>query len=291
MTTASGSTKILGIIGWPVSHSLSPLMQNAALASLGLDYAYLPFPVAPADLGTAVRGLKALGVSGFNVTIPHKEAVIPYLDILSPEAEASGAVNTVNREGERFVGYNTDGIGLITSLGDDLGLEVRGASVLLLGAGGAARGAVAALCAAGVASIAIANRTVATGEEIAARFRGRFPTVAFSTTSLAADEMQHALPGADLLLNTTSIGMHGTSFDELEIDLLKPSACVYDMVYNPGVTPLLAAAAARGHRTANGLGMLAAQGEAAFEIWTGVRPPQGFMMGCLAAATKPLTGF
>jgi shikimate dehydrogenase len=290
MSAVSGSTKILGVIGWPVSHSLSPCMQNAALAALGLDYAYLPFPVAPADLGTAIRGLRALGVAGFNVTIPHKEAVIPFLDVLSPEAEAIGAVNTVNREGERFVGYNTDGIGLMTSLREDLGLEARGASVLLLGAGGAARGAVAALCAAGVAGITIANRTVEKGEEIAERFRDRYPSVAFSTAPLAAVALKQPLQHADLLLNTTSVGMHATTFGELELDLLKPTASVYDMVYIPGVTPLLTAAGARGHRTANGLGMLAAQGEAAYAIWTGVRPPQGLMKGCLTAATAQKMG-
>ncbi|HEY6838724.1 MAG TPA: shikimate dehydrogenase, partial [Geobacteraceae bacterium] len=111
MTVMSGKTGVLGIIGWPVAHSLSPLMQNAALEALGLDYVYVPFPVAPDALGAAVNGLRALGVAGFNVTIPHKEAIIPFLDQLSPEAAASGAVNTVKREGDTFVGYNTDGIG------------------------------------------------------------------------------------------------------------------------------------------------------------------------------------
>lgn len=284
MKAMSGKTGVLGIIGWPVAHSLSPLMQNAALEALGLDYVYVPFSVAPCELGTAVNGLRALGVAGFNVTIPHKEAIIPFLDRLSPEAAASGAVNTVKREGERLIGYNTDGVGLVRSLQEDLGIDLPGGRVLILGAGGAARGAVAALCAAGVAAITLVNRTPARAEEIVARFRGAYPGVEFSALPLDALEVNGRLAAADLLLNTTSVGMGGTSFTGLDLGVLSESGCVYDMVYAPAMTPLLEAAAARGRKWANGLGMLAAQGEEGFFLWTGLRPPAGLMKGRLLAA-------
>src|SRR6266540_2579429 len=140
----TGKTKVLGIIGWPVEHSLSPLMQNAALQALNLDYVYIPFAVPPQSLVMAVDGLRHLGVQGFNVTIPHKEAIIPLLDKLHPEAEFIGAVNTVKREGELLVGYNTDGAGFVRSLVNDLDFKPEGKKIVILGAGGASKGAVAA---------------------------------------------------------------------------------------------------------------------------------------------------
>ena len=286
-TVFTGRTRVLGIIGWPVAHSLSPLMQNAALEAMGLDYVYVPFPVEPERLGEAIAGLRSLGVAGFNVTIPHKQAILPFLDELSPEARECGAVNTVTREGELFVGHNTDGIGLVVSLEEDLGIALTGARVVLLGAGGAARGAVSALCRTGVGAITIANRTPGTAADLAARFRSSYPGVAFDSCGLDGEFPGGALRNADLLLNTTSVGMGDTSFDRLDLGCLPSSAVVYDMVYAPLVTPLLAAATARGLRCANGLGMLAAQGEAAFAIWTGVSPPAGLMkMRLLAALTS-----
>jgi shikimate dehydrogenase len=282
-TTFTGRTKVLGVIGWPLAHSLSPLMHNAALAALGLDYAYVPFPIEPGRLAEAVTGLRYLGVAGFNVTIPHKQAILPLLDELSPEARECGAVNTVAREGERLVGYNTDGTGLVASLREDLGMALSGARVLMLGAGGAARGAVGALCRAGVGAITVANRTPSTAADLSARFRPSYPGVVFASCALEGEQFGGALRSADLLLNTTSVGMEGTSFDGLDLGCLPPAAAVYDMVYAPLVTPLLVAAAARRIRCSNGLGMLAAQGEAAFTIWTGVSPPQGLMKTRLLA--------
>lgn len=273
----SGKTRVLGIIGSPVGHSMSPAMQNAAIDERGIDYVYVPFPVEPDFLGQAVEGLRRLGVWGFNVTIPHKSSIIPFLDRISPEAELCGAVNTVCREGDLLVGYNTDGTGFLSSVKEDLDHDPRGSSVLLLGAGGAARGAIAALASTGVTQIVVANRTREKGESLVERFQSVFPEVRFTISSLAAEELAGHLREADLLVNTTSVGMNGTSFEWLPLLELPATAKVYDMVYVPAETPLLAAARTRDLVCANGLGMLVAQGAAAFTLWTGLEAPCAVM--------------
>jgi shikimate dehydrogenase len=273
----SGNTRVVGIIGSPVRHSLSPAMQNAAIDELGIGYVYVPFPVEPDFLGQAVEGLRRLGIWGFNVTIPHKSTILPFLDRISPEAELCGAVNTVCREGELLVGHNTDGTGFLASVREDLGYDPCGSLVVLLGAGGAARGAIAALAAAGVARIVIANRTRERGVALAERFRSVFTQVRFAISSLAEEELTEHLREADLLVNTTSVGMNGTSFECLPLSEMSATAKVYDMVYVPAETPLLATAKARGLACANGLGMLAAQGAAAFTLWTGLEAPCAVM--------------
>ncbi|WP_298270921.1 shikimate dehydrogenase [Geobacter sp.] len=280
----SGKTKILGIIGWPVDHSLSPLMQNAALEEMGLDYAYVPFAVREEGLGDAVRGMRALGVVGFNVTIPHKSAVIPYLDRLSHDAALIGAVNTVKREGADLVGYNTDGVGFLKSLREDLGVDPAGANILLLGAGGAARSALVALCQADAARIVIANRSVERGEALAEEFRRHFAGTQIAAIGLGLPSVADEIQKIDLLVNTTSVGMKGTSFETLDLSLLSPQSSLYDMVYSPWETPLIKDALHRGLRCANGIGMLVAQGERAFEIWTGSVPPSGVMKRRILAA-------
>lgn len=277
-----GTTKVLGIIGHPVRHSLSPLMQNAAIQACGLDYIYVPFDVAPENVAVAVAGLKALGVAGFNVTIPHKTAVMPYLDELDESAIAAGAVNTVKNNSGRLTGYNTDGDGLLKSLAEDLEFVPRGCSIAIVGAGGAARGAVAALCRAGVKRIFISNRTPGRATELAAvlsaRFSGTELTIAFGPKDLP-----QILPQVDLLLNTTSLGMNQDTIPFLQVSDLSRTARVYDMVYAPPVTPLVYEARVMGLKAANGLGMLAAQGELAFTIWTGEIAPSGVMKSALAA--------
>lgn len=282
----TGRTRVLGIIGSPITHSLSPLMQNAAIEALGLDFVYVPFAVPADGLSLAVQGLRNLGVAGFNVTIPFKTAVIPYLDKLAPEAELIGAVNTVNREGDFLVGYNTDGAGLLKSLAEDLDFTPKGAHVLVLGAGGAARGAIASLCKAGVESVTIANRSRNKGEELLSCFKSVFPQVKIDLSSLDVLGSPDLLHGIDLIVNTTSVGMNNTSFDGLDISLMNPDTRIYDMVYAPLETPLLAAAKVMGLKTANGIGMLAAQGEIAFAVWTGCAPPSGLMKSCLLTAVK-----
>ena len=286
MTAISGKTTVAGIIGWPVSHSLSPLMHNAAFAALGLDWAYVPFPVAPDALPAAVAGLAALGGAGFNVTIPPKVAIMPLLDRVSPEAELIGAVNTVLVRDGKLTGFNTDGIGLLAALSGKLGFTPAGRSVLVLGAGGAARSAVASLCGAGAARVAVANRSLEKAQSLGSQLAGRLAGTILSAEPLERLCAPGFLGSFDLVVNTTSVGMAGDSFQELDLLRLKSGAVVYDMVYAPPLTPLLARAAECGVRGANGLGMLVAQGEAAFSIWTGAAPPEG----CMERALTGLAG-
>jgi len=284
MAQVSATTTLAGIIGCPVSHSLSPLMHNAAFEALGLDWIYLPFPVAREQLPQAVAGLAALGVAGFSVTIPHKVAVIALLDRVSPQAELIGAVNTVAREGGELVGYNTDGIGLLAALQLEFGFVPAGRSVLVLGAGGAARSAVAALGSAGAARVALANRSSARAGELVADLAPRLPGLELGAHPLEMLSDPLFLGSFDLIVNTTSVGMAGDCFPGLALGGLKAGLAVYDMVYAPLVTPLLSLARGCGLPAANGLSMLAAQGEAAFAIWTGVAAPRGCMAQALERA-------
>lgn len=279
----TGKTTVAGIIGWPVSHSLSPVLHNAAFRETGLDWVYVPFPIPPACLEQGVAGLVAAGVAGFSVTIPHKVAVLALLDRIAPEAELIGAVNTVAVTDGVAVGYNTDGIGLLAALAGKLGFSPAGSSVLVLGAGGAARSAAASLGLAGAARVELVNRSLATAEGLAALMGSRLPQTAFASGSLERLADAGYLAGFDLVVNTTSVGMAGDSFPGLDLRALKAGAAVYDMVYAPALTPLLAQAAALGIPCANGLAMLVAQGEAAFRIWTGVPAPAGCMERALAA--------
>ena len=272
----TGSTQVLGIIGHPVKHSLSPLMQNAALQFSRLDYIYVPFEVKTENLGSAIAGLKALGVAGFNITIPHKIAVMSYLDDLDDSAVLAGAVNTVKNDFGRLVGYNTDGDGLVKSLSVDLDFEPRNSTIAVVGAGGAARGAIAALSRAGAQQIIIANRTQAKATELASVMSANFANTELLVAS-GYEDLQRRLPRVDLLINTTSLGMKNDHIPHLKLGGMQPAFKVYDMVYSPLVTPLLRDASEAGFRCVNGLGMLAAQGELAFSLWTGVIPPLGVM--------------
>jgi len=274
--TIQGTTRVYGIIGWPVAHSRSPQMQNAAFQALGMDCVYVPFAVSPQRLAEAVQGLRCLGVAGWNVTIPHKSAIMPFLDQLSPEAVRAGAVNTVCNQDGCLIGYNTDGAGLLISLERDLDCLVAGKRIVVLGAGGAARGAVAALAEAGAAGITVVNRTLATASQLAAELQDHFS----SQTMLGAADLStlpQLLSEADLLINATSLGLHGEEIDGLDLALLPATAKVYDMVYGVSSTPLVRSARQHGLLSCDGLGMLAAQGELAFRHWTGANLPVGLM--------------
>lgn len=281
MHNVNGKTGILGIIGHPVGHSLSPAMQNAALAACGLNYIYVPFDVHPDRLGIAVKGLVALGVSGFNVTIPHKTSIIPCLDALDESAEEAGAVNTVRIDNGRLIGYNTDGDGLLRSLADDLGFVPGAGTIILVGAGGAARGALASLSRAGAERIVIVNRTPEKARELSYLLRQRFADTDIIPAG-TAEEVRPFLKDTVLLVNTTSLGMNGEVLSVVELGEMRKDAKIYDMVYAPAVTPLLRDAAELGLSCVNGLGMLAGQGELAFKIWTGVQAPPGLMKRVLA---------
>lgn len=271
----NGKTGVFGIIGDPIRHSLSPLMQNAAFYAAGLDYVYLPFFVSSSNLGDAVRGLKALGVYGYNVTIPHKSAIIPFLDILDESALSAGAVNTVKLDGTSLIGYNTDGDGLLNSLSIDLGFTPATEQIMVIGAGGAARGAIAALCRTGAKKIIICNRTIKNARSVMLDMNLRYPDTFIDVINY--DQIERYIPTTSLLLNTTSLGMNGESIDGINITHLPKNAVVYDMVYLRSGTALIKDASASGLLAVNGLGMLVAQGELAFEIWTGQKPPEGVM--------------
>lgn len=280
MPVITGKTRVVCIIGDPIRHSLSPVMQNAAFAAGDLDYTYVPFAVSPENLEQAVLGLKALGVCGFNVTIPHKAAVIPFLDQLDESAQSAGAVNTVLLRGNSLIGYNTDGDGLVDSLFQDLNFSPGAEQILVIGAGGAARGAIAALCRAGAKRILVCNRSLDNARNVMLDMNIRYPETSIDVVCHSMITRDH-LGSTSLLINTTSLGMNGERIDFINIAHLPEYAKVYDMVYSCSGTALVTEASAYGLPAVNGLGMLVAQGERAFNIWTGMKPPEGVMRQAL----------
>lgn len=248
-----------------MGHSLSPAIHGAAFRSLGLDWVYLRFDVEPEALGAAVAGLRALGAMGANVTMPHKETVLEHLDDLSGDARSVGAVNTIQRVGDRLIGHNTDIDGFSRMVVEDVGLDVAGTRCLVLGAGGAARAAVRALERLGAGGVTVAARRVEQAERVAAVADGT------NANTLGWDEAERKLGAFDVVVNATPLGMKG----ELAIasEGLGPSHVVLDLIYDPPTTPLVAAARAAGARAWSGLGMLVHQAAASFRIWTGSEPP------------------
>lgn len=277
----NGQTALVGVMGWPVRHSLSPAMHNAAAAALGLNLVYVPLPVAATEVAAAVRGLRALGFLGANVTIPYKQAVLPLLDEVDEAAQAIGAVNTIAVRSGRLWGANTDWSGFLADL-QALGVDVAGKKALVLGAGGSARAVAYALAAAGAAVTVLARR-LAQAEQLAADLAPHLPLaqpiLGRLLTKVAVDTM------ADLVVNTTPLGM---SPDEdgcvwPEGVPLPAGAFVYDLVYNPPRTRLLQMAAAAQQPHANGLGMLLRQGAQAFQLWTGREPDLAVMAAAVRA--------
>jgi shikimate dehydrogenase len=271
----SAHTQLVGLIGWPVGHSVSPRMHNAAFEALGLDWRYLAFPVSPEPISRvaeAVSGVRALGLRGANVTVPHKQAVMPFLDTLTPVAEAIGAVNTilVQQDGS-LLGDNTDARGLAADLAEN-GMDPDGASVLILGAGGSARAAAFGLADSGAANITVLNRTRPRADELAHAMAEHFSECRWQAGSLF-DLPQHRK--ADIVVNCTTLGM-APAVEAMPWQpevLLEANQGVYDLVYNPTPTRLVQFAQAQGAHAANGSGMLVWQGAFAFELWTGRRAP------------------
>jgi shikimate dehydrogenase len=291
----SGKTRLVGLIGWPVSHSLSPAMHSAAINALGLDWAYVPMPVHPDELETAVRGLPALGFRGVNVTVPHKEGVIPYLDELDADAEAIGAVNTlaIERRDERawLIGYNTDASGLLADL-MNLKLDIAGRDCLILGAGGSARAVAYGLAITG-GRVQVLSRREKQAHELVqdllpylttARLHYRPTGTRLSARPLSA--LREALneSPAPLIVNATPVGMSPHVGRSVWPDRMRfpEGAFVYDLVYNPTHTKLLRQAETSGCHTANGLGMLVQQGALAFQLWTGAEPDVSVMADAAA---------
>ena len=291
-----GATRIYGILGHPVRSSLSPAMHNAAFRALGINAAYVPFPVSPEHFPEVVRALLLAGVSGFNLTVPHKIAILPLLADITPEARAIGAVNTVRCENGSMAATNTDAEGFRLSLERDLAWQPAGKRVLLLGAGGAARAIAFSLLQAGLGELGIANRTPARAEALAADCRlaqagAKVP--AQPGTKVGALELGATAGWApDLLVNATSVGM-GDGKKPVELAGLKVREAVLDIVYTPAETPLLAEAARLGIARTNGLGMLLYQGALAFRFWTGQEAPLEVMRAALEGgleARKILSG-
>jgi shikimate dehydrogenase len=258
---------LYGIFGYPIGHSLSPLMHNTAFAHHGLDAMYLPFAVHPAHIEIAVKSIAALHICGVNVTIPHKQAVMAWLDDLAPEARLIGAVNTIYLRDGGLHGYNTDGIGFLRAL-EEAGSEVAGRTVMLLGAGGAARAIAVQLCLSGIRRLYLANRTSTRAEALAAFLKQNVPHADISVVSMGESSLAAHLPHTDIVVNATSVGMHPRDPLVLPATELSPRHLVCDIVYRPLSTPLLRAAQRQGARTVDGLGMLLHQGAKAFEIWT-----------------------
>lgn len=265
--TVTGKAKIAGVMGWPISHSRSPMIHGHWLAQHGIDGAYIPFAVEPENGSAALRALPKLGFAGTNVTLPHKLTAFETVDVRDAAADAIGAVNTVVVQPDGSLhGSNTDAAGLIDHLlASAPTWDATTAPAMVLGAGGAARAALFALLDAGAPEVRIANRTRAKADILADAFGAKVRSVEWS-------ERASALAECGLLLNTTSLGMAGQPSLDLALDDLPRSAVVHDIVYSPLETPLLAAARARGNQGVDGLGMLLHQAVPGFEAWFGVRP-------------------
>lgn len=258
----TGRTRVAAVIGDPVAHSFSPTIHNAAFAAVGLDWVYVAFPVRAGDGAAAVAAVRALGLAGLSVTMPHKADAARACDELTPDAAALGAVNTVVPVDGRLVGDSTDGEGFLRALADD-GVGVAGREYLVLGAGGAARAIVLALGRAG-ARVTVAARNLAASASAAALAPG--------STTVPMTDVGASLPRADVVVNATPLGMRGED-PPFSPEILEPGQFVLDTVYHPLETSLLRAARARGVPGANGLGMLVHQAALAFERWTGRPAP------------------
>ena len=284
MQPLTARTKLVGLIGWPVGHSVSPKMHNAAFEYLGLDWRYVPLPVniEPTErISEAVAGLRALGFQGANVTVPHKQSVIRFLDKLTDAAAAIGAVNTIQVcEDGSLLGDNTDAPGFIADLRDN-DIDPYGQQVTVLGAGGSARAVVFGLAEAGASSITIVNRTASRAVELASAMQGHFDGCDIQAAATDADEWSPA----SIVVNCTSVGMTpNTDAMPWSSDKpFRPDQRVYDLVYNPSPTKLSAFAAASGAHAVNGIGMLFWQGAIAFKRWTGLDAPVDMMRAAIVS--------
>ena len=283
-----GTTKLLGVLGWPVEHSMSPVMHNAAIQAAGINACYLPIPCSPGTLGDVIAGLRGMGFLGANVTIPHKQAVIEHLDGLSEESRFTGSVNTLYWEGDRLMGTTTDAPGAVLNL-RQAGIELDGKRVTVLGTGGAARALAFALARGHCAGASGARETFRLPE---LTLLGRDPgkadklarDIAAGTAVRSGRLAEFAALGAetDLIINCTSAGMvPDTEACPVDPALLKPRHVVYDIVYQPRETVLLREAKRKGCRTVEGIGMLVHQGAASFRTWFGRAPDTEVMFSAL----------
>ena len=274
-------TARLGIIGYPIGHSISPIFQQAGLDHLGIDATYEKWEVTPEGVGDFVNGLRAPGSLGINITVPHKQAVIPFLDEVDEWATAAGAVNTIVNHDGRLSGHNTDGPGFLQALSVETGYAPKGTRALILGAGGAARGILLALVRGGVDSLVIANRTLERAETLAQLAKDNGVLAEAVPLRNPDESVTEAAASADLIVNCTTMGMshgpdeHGSPLSAAQIPA---TAIVNDVVYNPLLTPILKEAAAAGATALGGLHMLVYQGVLSFRMWTGQDAPVDVML-------------
>lgn len=276
----NGHTKIVGVMGWPVEHTLSPAMHNAALSEMAINWVYMPLSVAPQHLAEAVAGMKAIGSPGWNLTIPHKLNIIPLLDKVMPEALAVGAVNTVvNRDGQ-LVGYNTDVVGFLRSAEKEGFRPTGGEPVLVAGSGGVARAVAYALYHAGC-EVTVVSRNLQKTAQMCEEIQ-----ISAHVIEYHDEQVPYVMQRAHLLVNATSLGMgaQAESSLPLPLDRLKGDALVFDTVYSPADTKLMKQARLFGYSTCNGLGMLLMQGVAALELWTQSDVPVESMNNAIQAA-------
>lgn len=282
-------TVLYGVIGDPIRHSKSPIMLNRAFRETGINGAYGAFHVTPERLGEAISGIRALGFRGLNVTIPHKIEVMGHLDEIDESARAIGAVNTIVNEGGRLIGFNTDGIGYVRSLKEEAEPDLAGKRIVVVGCGGAARGIVWALAKENPGEIVLVNRTAERARELAASFGSK------TISALDWERLREACEDADVVINTTSVGMSpNVDAVPLDPDWLRPGAVASDLIYNPLTTAFLKRAADRGCRVHGGLGMFVYQGAYAFEYWTGRPAPAEAMRAAVLesfgeSVSSPLT--
>lgn len=289
MAEINGSTKLTGIIGYPITHSVSPQMHNAAYAKLGLNYCYIPISVKPEDLERSLEGIRILGICGVNVTIPHKEAVIPHLDEVTKIARRIGAVNVILNQEGRLIGYNTDGPGFIDSLKEDAGFDVAGKRAVILGGGGGAKSVAMMLAQDGIKNLVISDLIYEKAENLCEYINSHFDIAPYACPP-KSNELRKLIESCDLLVNATPVGMH-PKVNECPIDddyKISRSAVVYDLVYNPLETKLLKLAKANGAKAVSGIGMLVRQGSLAFSLFTEEEAPIQLMR---EAALKALKSF
>ncbi len=278
-------TRIVALLGHPVAHSISPRFQQAALDALDVDARYEAWDTPPADLPSAIERLRSADLLGANVTVPHKEAVLRLVDRLDPIAERVGAVNTIVHRDSLLHATNTDVAGILKALE---GVELRGASVVLLGAGGAARAVVVAMYQAGAARLTIANRTEQRARPLADLVAADMEAAVCPLDS-HSEQLREALHEAQVVVQCTSLGMlHGPdeAASPVPTDLFAPGQVAFDLVYNPERTPFLCAADRAGARTIGGLAMLVHQGAEAFRLWTGLEPPVDVMFEAARSALR-----
>ncbi len=280
----SGNTRIVGIFGDPIAHTRSPVMQNAAFQACTLRYVYVPFLVHPSGLSRAVQSIRVLNLAGVNVTVPHKEKIVRYLDSLSEEAQLCGAVNTIiNRDGHLF-GDNTDGRGFLQSL-EEYGLSPQRGEVIIIGAGGSARAVLVSLLRARYGPVTIVNRTIANAQVLVRSYR-HLGNTRVNALPLDALRSTALLQRASLIINSTSVGLHGEEFFPLAYDITPRNCIFYDLLYRSEPTSFLRGAQKVRRAVLDGREMLLHQGALAFSLWTGTPAPIQIMRRALGRALQ-----